>query len=533
MRYTNAYFQLVIRANGVFVRIFPAQENGKAIMMPELIQYLEQCGITDYDMPKLTKEVLSVTEPKEIYVSSEVIHEVDEKAELRISDDRMLAVIRFYPPSEKGKRMTEQDILNELTRSRIRHGISEKIIKAYVAGPQYCRDIPIAKGTPVVQGKDAQIQYMFETEPTSKPKLLEDGSVDFHELNLFTSVKQGELLAKMTPEVEGTPGMDIFGNQVMPLKVKKGVLKYGRNIELSEDHTELYSQVDGDVKLEGDTVFVSNTYRVAANVDPSTGDIHYTGNVVVPGNVCAGFTVEASGDIEVNGVVEGATLIAGGNIVLKRGVQGMNRCLLQAGNDIVAKFIESCTAKAGRTVNVGSCLHSNVEADEKVIVSGKKGFVIGGKVSAGKRIEASVFGNKMNTVTELKVGVEPEILERVKELSTSIKAKQDEMLENKQILETFRRKMAEGVKLLPNQLTVAKQAGETFKQLSADLEVESKEYLELKEAIEEKKDGRIVVNHTIYPGVTIHIANRILPVKEERSRCQYRLDGADVVSLSV
>ena len=70
MRYTNAYFQLVIRANGVFIRIFPAQENGKSIMMPELIQYLEQCGITDYDIPKFTKEVMSVTEPKEIYVSS-------------------------------------------------------------------------------------------------------------------------------------------------------------------------------------------------------------------------------------------------------------------------------------------------------------------------------------------------------------------------------------------------------------------------------------------------------------------------------
>ena len=533
MRYTNAYFQLVIRENGVFIRIFPAQTNGKPIMMPELFQYLEQCGITEYDIPKLTKEVSMAKEIKEIYVSSDVIAEVNEKASVRVSEDKMLVVIRFYPPSENGKRMTEREILNELTKCRIRHGISEKIIRAFVTGPQYCRDIPIAKGTAVVQGKDAMIQYMFDTEPTSKPKLLEDGSVDFHELNLFTSVKQGELLAKMTPEVEGTPGMDVFGNKVMPLKVKRGVLKYGRNIELSEDKTEIYSQVDGDVKLEGDMVFVSNTYRIAANVDPSTGDIHYIGNVVIPGNVCAGFTVEASGDIEVDGVVEGATLIAGGNIVLKRGVQGMNRCLLKAGNDIIAKFIESCTVKAGRTVNVGSCLHSNVDAGEQVIVSGRKGFVIGGNVSAGKRIEASVFGNKMNTATELKVGVEPEILDRVRELSVSIKTKQDELSENKQILEAFRKKMTEGVKLLPNQLVAAKQAGELFKQLSADLEAESKEYLELKQAIEEKKGGRIVVNYTIYPGVSIHIANRIYPVKDVRSRCQFHLDGADVVSMSM
>lgn len=533
MRYTNAYFQLVIRTNGVFVRVFPAKENGKTIVMLELVRYLEKCGITDCDIPKLTKEVAQAKEIKEIYVSSAVISEVNEMADIRVSDDRMLAVIRFYAPSENGKRMSEKDIWNELKANRIEYGISDKIIKAFVAGPQYCRDIPIAKGTAVVQGVDAKIQYAFNTEPTSKPKLLEDGSVDFHELNLFTSVKKGELLAQMIPEKEGVPGTDIYGNTIAPVKIKKGLLKYGKNIELSEDRLKIYSQIDGDVKLEGDTVFVSNTYRVAANVDPSTGDLHYNGNIVIPGNVCAGFTVEASGDIEVDGVVEGATLIAGGNIVLKRGVQGMSRCLLQAGNDIVAKFIESCKVKAGRTVNVGSCLHSDVDAGEKVIVSGKKGFVIGGNVSAGKRIEASVFGNKMNTVTNLKVGVEPEILERYKELSVSIKAKQEELLENKQILETLRKKIAEGVKLLPNQLVTAKQTGERFKQLSAELEQESAEYMQLKQTIEEKKGGKIVVNYTIYPGVSIHIANRVYPVKDMRSRCQFRLDGADVVSSAI
>lgn len=533
MRYTNAYFQLVIHENGVYVRIFPAKENGKPIDVSELTQYLSKCGITDYNAPALMREIATVKEPKDIFVSSTVISEVNEMAVIRVTEDRMMAIIRFYPPSLNGNRMSDKEIRNELELHQIRYGISEKIIKAFVAGPQYCRDIPIAKGTPVVQGKETVIQYMFNTEPTSRPKLLEDGSVDFHELNLFTSVKKGELLAKMTPAIEGTPGTDVSGNVIQPLKVNRSTLKHGKNIVLSEDKLEMYSEVDGDVKLEGDTVFVSNSYKVAANVDPSTGDIHYNGNVVIPGNVCAGFTVEASGDIEVNGVVEGATLIAGGNIVLKRGVQGMNRCLLQAGNDIVAKFIESCTVKAGRTVNVGSCLHSNVDAVEKVIVSGRKGFVIGGNVSAGKRIEASVFGNKMNTATSLKVGVEPEILERVKELSVSIKEKQEEMMEQKQILETFRKKASEGVKMLPNQIVAAKQAGQMFKELSAQLETESAEYMELKQIIEEKKGGRIVANRAIFPGVTIHIANRIYPLKEEKNRCQFRLDGADVVSLSI
>lgn len=42
------------------------------------------------------------------------------------------------------------------------------------------------------------------------------------------------------------------------------------------------------------------------------------------GNVTTGFAIKAEGDIIVNGVVEGATLVSGGNIVLKRGMQGMD-----------------------------------------------------------------------------------------------------------------------------------------------------------------------------------------------------------------
>jgi len=235
----------------------------------------------------------------------------------------------------------------------------------------------------------------------------------------------------------------------------------------------------------------------------------------------------------VNGVVEGATLISGGNIVLKRGVQGMSKGYLEAKYDIVTKFIESATMKAGGTINTGSSLHSDLNAGDKVIVSGKKGFLIGGTISAGKRIEASVFGNKMNTATTLKVGVEPEVMERYKELTTLIKEHQDELLQHKQVLETMKKKMAEGFKLLPNQMVMAKQSGDAFKTIGELLEKESAEYMVLKKEIEENTGGKIVVNHTVFPGVCICISNRIYHVKDIRSRCQFRAEGADVVSMPI
>lgn len=533
MKYINSYFQLNIKENGVYLHLYPAIDNGKTLSISEVTEYLESCDIKNYDLKMLNDAITNCKTECDVLVSQSPIGEVGEKAKVIVSDDKMMAIIRFYPPSINGKYMTEKEIRGELERLKINFGISDKIIAAYMKGRQFCRDIPIAKGKPVVQGKDAFITYKFNTNPIAKPKLLEDGSVDFHQLSLFTPVKAGDLLAVLTPEVPGEPGMDIFGNRIIPSNVKKGVLKFGKNIRLSEDKLEIYSEVDGDVKLEGDMVFVSNTYTVPSDVNPSTGDINYNGNVVVIGNVHSGFTIEATGDIEVQGVVEGATLIAGGNIVLKRGIQGMGKGVLKAGNDIVTKFIESSTVTAGHIVNTGSSLHSNIEAEEAVIVSGRKGFLIGGTIVAGKKIEASVFGNKMNTATELKVGVKPEVMDRFKDLTVEIKKKQNEMMEHNQTLDTLKKKLADGAKLLPNQLVMAKQAGEALKLLGDELDADSEEYLILKQEIEDNKDGKIVVNYTIFPGVCIFISNHVYPVKDIHSRCQFRIDGVDIVSIPI
>jgi len=530
MKYTNGFFRLDIRDNGVYVHIYPEKDGGKRIIIQELAEYLEKCGVRGYNLPELNREIEKATEEVDLFVTSNLISEVDEMMKVRVTDDRMMAIVRFYPPSMNGKFMSEKDIIDELARVDVTYGVSAKVVKAYTLGRQFCRDIPIAKGVPVVQGKDARVIYKFETSPTAKPKLLEDGSVDFHELNLFTSVKKGDVLAELIPEEQGKEGIDVHGNVIPPVKVKPGVLKHGRNIRMSEDKMKLYSEVDGDVKLEIDTVFVSDTYVVPADVDTSTGDIHYNGNVHVTGNVRSGFTIEATGDIEVNGVVEGARLISGGNIVLKRGVQGMSKGYLEAKYDIVTKFLESCTMKAGGTINTGSSLHSDLTAGDMIIVSGKKGFLIGGTVSAGKKIEASVFGNRMNTSTVLKVGVDPEVMERYKELTTLIKEQQEELLQHKQVLDTLKKKMAEGLKLLPNQLVMAKQSGEAIKDLNDLLDNETAEYMLLKKEIDENTGGKIVVNNTIYPGVNIYISNRVYHVKDSLSRCQFRAEGADVVS---
>ncbi len=163
------------------------------------------------------------------------------------------------------------------------------------------------------------------------------------------------------------------------------------------------SNVNGNVTLAEGTVFVSD--KVAADVDASTGDIEYEGNVeVITGTVRTGFTIRAKGDIEINGVVEGATLIAGGDVVIKRGVQGMGKGRAIRG-DICAQFFESANVFADGDVLAGSILHSHIQSGGKVVIHGRKGFIVGGELICETYVEANSIGNRMETQTIVKVGV--------------------------------------------------------------------------------------------------------------------------------
>ena len=68
------------------------------------------------------------------------------------------------------------------------------------------------------------------------------------------------MLARILPEDQGEPGVNILGRRIAPKPVKRAVLKFGRNIELSPDKNAIYSKVDGHVVLVDDKVFVSDVY---------------------------------------------------------------------------------------------------------------------------------------------------------------------------------------------------------------------------------------------------------------------------------
>lgn len=525
MNYKNSYFQIVPKKDGVYLRLYPARDGGEMIQIEELKKYLDNCGIKEYDL-KDVKEHLCSKDINEVKISEKAIWPIQERFEVIHDKSRKIAAIRFYPPSADGKELSKQDIMNEVKRKGIVHGIIEENIELYLRNRIYCTNICVAKATLPIEGKDAAIEYFFNTEVTSKPKLNSDGSVDFHRLDNMSKVQRGELLARLTPADRGTPGTDVMGGKIMPKRVKNRILKKTQYTEVSQDGLELYSTVSGHVTLVDDKVFVSDVYNVAADVDASTGDIDYDGNVLVHGNVRTGYTIRAKGNIIVNGVVEGATLIADGEIVLKRGIQGMNRGILQAKGNIITKFIENSTVKSGATISTEAILHSKIEAKNEIIVAGKRGLVTGGELKAGSLISLKIAGSTMGTATLLEVGIDPIISERYHEVEQKITDIRKEQNQLEQAFQLLKKKVMQGAKLPADKIIFVKGIPAKLAAYEEEMNQLLDEYLSLKDELDEMNKGAIIVQNMVYPGVKMLISNLVYYVRNEEHHMKfYKSDG--------
>lgn len=520
MENRNSYFKPSIKNENLYLEFFPAQEGGKSIDIREVIQYLAEQGYTEYDVKALNQAILSHS-PEEVYIGSYTGNPFNEKVQISLSTDNMLVWCRFYPPAETGRALMEEDFYDEFKHKNIVHGVDEEKIKSLLNNREYCTEYLIAKGTPPTVGKDAKVEYYFSTNRSLKPKHNEDGSVNYHELDIISKVQKDQLIARLIPAIPGQPGQNVLGEEIKARDVQNMKLSYANNIRISEDGTELYSEVTGHASLVQGKVFVSGVYEVPADVDNSVGDIEYPGNVSVKGNVKSGFVIKADGDIVVEGVVEGAQLYAGGQIVVKRGIHGMGKGLLSAKGNIIIKFIESATVKAGGYVETESIIQSHVSANTEINVNGGKGFIMGGTVRASSKVSARTFGSEMGTITNIEVGVEPEKLEHYGELQQQAKEISKKIEEIRPILLNYSEKLKNGITLPADKLEYMKKEVITLKELQGQLAPINEEINALRTEFIGAGRAKVEVQNIIYPGVTIKISDLSTTTKTERKYCQF------------
>jgi len=523
----NAYFQIDVKAEGTFIKLFPPIEGGAPIDINELKQYLILRKYTP-DVLAINKAINPHTKVVEIKLSDTIGYKEMESLDIKLADDGMTAIVRFYCSSNGGEAYTLASIVNDLQHRGIRHGIDEKAINDYLADRHYCTDYVLAKGSPVKEGRDGWIKYNFNTDLNTKPTLNSDGTVDFFNLNTISKCAKGQVLAELVPEIRGEDGMNVLGVRIRPKDVRRTTLKYGRNITLSEDGRSIISEVNGHVSLIEDKVFVSDIYEVK-DVDTSTGNIDYEGDIVINGNVTAGFSVKSSGNIEIRGVVEGAEVIAGGNITVSKGMNGMSRGLLKAGGNIIAKYIENANVSAGGYVYTEIILHSNVSAKGNIDVSGKKGLISGGTIQSQGFVSAKFIGATMGGKTEIIVGIDPEISKRVLELQNSVANGRKTITKIEPVLATLKKKMSMGDKLSVDQTLYFKQLVAEYSVIKPQLSSDMQELETLMETMDSmKSDSYIKVSEIAYPGTVIKISDISVTLSKPTQHCRFIKDGADI-----
>lgn len=517
----NGYFQIIFKEDGTYLRCFPQTEDGRSIIIKDVMDYLGQEKLP-YNIMSLNETLNGLTEEKDLFLCAEKPLPIKERCVVSISFDRMKAVMTMYPPSTDGSLCSKGDIESALRLQKIAYGVDQKVIDSFLADRQYGTPYTVAVGKAPRDGKDAVIDYYFQTDRKIRPQLREDGTVNYFDLDLVSHCKVGDLLAVLTPEDPGEPGIDVFGSPVRQKEVKRLTLKYGKNIEVNEAKTELHSMVDGHVTLVDDTIFVSNVFEVE-NIDNSTGNIVYDGSVKINGNVCTNFAVKAKGNIEVKGTVEGAYLEAGGNIILARGINGMNRGKLVAGGNIISKFLENCTVTAGGYIETETIMHSRVQSKTEIHVSGKKGNITGGYVSATNLISAKNLGTAMGVATNIMVGVDPEVSNRSAQLKKELDEAQKNLAKVLPVLESTKKKASTGtIQQKKEQVKYLSQLIETAKQLKQVIDSHTAELEECKRLLTEATAAKVEVSGELCPGVTVTISDASLTIRETLKFCCLR-----------
>ena len=107
-----------------------------------------------------------------------------------------------------------------LERNRVCYGILEEAIDQIVNNPAGCKDVVVARGVAPENGENGWFEFFFRTNVEKKPKVLEDGSVDYRDLDWFETVEKGQKLALYHGATAGVDGINVFGE---PLKAVNGI----------------------------------------------------------------------------------------------------------------------------------------------------------------------------------------------------------------------------------------------------------------------------------------------------------------------
>lgn len=499
-------YQINTGEDGVHLTVFPAKDGGKPVREPIVVNDLKSKQITEFNYNVIVRAVQDAAGVP-VKIADKAAELAEPEIQVLVDRDRMEASLQIVIP-KNSRPLSLDEVYDKITNSGVTHGVDHEEVKRAYERPG--ARVAFAHGDKAVDGTDAHIKYHVDTENKGRPVELADGRVDFKDLNLFTVVNEGDVLAEKIPPTPGTSGTDVLGQTVLPKPGKDMLMPVGKNVQVVD--TKIIAAISGQMQLAGGKLHVSPVIEVKADVDLSTGNIEFVGNVIIRGSVQMGFMVKADGNIDIYGSVSGGT-VEGKNIVIRGGIQGMQRGHVKAKENLTAKFIENAIVSAQHDVLVSdTILHSRVNAGKKIIVESKRGFIAGGHAMAGEEIRAKIVGTHLAVATDLEVGINPEIRDEYQMLRRELK-KAEVSLDQAQKALTILKGMSQS-DMPPEKREMLLKLTKSQFHLVGQVDTMRKRITEIDVIFEEVRYGRIKVSDIVYPGVKIVIGTLVKPIRE-------------------
>lgn len=446
-----------------------------------------------------------------------------------ISDDKMQAFLEINEPdAETRKLFTPMKFINILDRGGVKYGVKKDTINEIYNDRKWNEKFLIAEGKAPVAGKPASLELYFESEKSLKPKIKENGQVDYKEVCIVTSVENGATLLKKIPSTKGYSGKDVSGNELPAVMGKDITLSAGKGTYWdAEDTTLLKANEDGIViyNVKKNTVEVQQIYVVQGSVDYSTGNIDVKCSVDIRGDVKPGFAVTTPYNVMVKGVIENAKITSKGCLKVGAGISGDKVQVISVGGEIHAGYINSQHIECCGSIYVSQEIRSsNVECESDIVITKPNGILIGGQITAANTITSGFIGNSYGILTEVTVGVNPRIRQQFLQKS------EEKNVMDKKINELSKRityiAQHSPPSLLDSRLETYK---EDWEEKSKKYEALKSEVADLEKACYNTSEAIVIVTKTIYPGVTIKIKQAVYEVKEELNHVKFVLENEEVV----
>lgn len=435
-------------------------------------------------------------------------------------------------PTKSGKMPSYGDIEEILKQNKVITPVDEKIINEELAkidsSLRHITKLKVAQSKEPVNGRPEYFVPLVDINKKAG-KMLEDGRMDFKEIDSIVQVTKGQELLRRYEEIKPVDGFDIFGEKAAAvMEESKGFVR-GENIVQSGSDPEIYvSAIDGCLETDKKKVNVRAVATIKGDVDYESGNIDFSGSVRITGTVKPGFSVKATGDIMIDQSVDDAYLDAGGSITVKMGISGKGSTVIKAEGGINAKFVLNSHLECkGSIIIEDSIINSKVFSNERILVTSQHGKIMGGEILALYRIEANSVGSSKETNTTLSVGRNLELERELDSVRSEINMKKDSLDEVMNKIKTsFGGRLFEDpksyIEVLPPLkkkqclvlLSEVSNINKSIKELGIKgMQIEQKLVLE--------EEPYIIVKEKTYPGTTLNIKKRTRKIEAEVTNAKF------------